>query len=206
MAPDRPGSAKDGKLTFDLSVFDQTYFDRLRERIIAAGRDGIYASVMLFEGFSLHLTDTPDNIEGHPFYAANNVNDIGITSILDYQVLPLDARVEALEQAYIRKVIDTVHDLPNVLYEVANESSGQTADSVGLPDGSAVETPIGDSTQWQYWVINSVKDYEQQMGYEPHPIGMTNADSCGREPGSASAHRSTPRGPLSCISVALLTD
>ena len=106
MAPDRPGSAKDGKLTFDLSVFDQTYFDRLRERIIAAGRDGIYASVMLFEGFSLHLTDTPDNIEGHPFYAANNVNDIGITSILDYQVLPLDARVEALEQAYIRKVID----------------------------------------------------------------------------------------------------
>jgi hypothetical protein len=94
-----PGSAKDGKLTFDLSVFDQTYFDRLRERIIAAGRDAIYASGMHFEGFSLHLTDTPDNIEGHPFYAANNVNDIGITSILDYAVLPLDARVKALEQA-----------------------------------------------------------------------------------------------------------
>ena len=65
-----PGSAKDGKPTFDLSIFDQTYFDRLRERIIAAGRLGIYASVMLFEGFSLHLTATPDNIEGHPFHAA----------------------------------------------------------------------------------------------------------------------------------------
>ena len=120
-----PGSAKDGKPKFDLSVFDETYFDRLRERIMAAGRAGIYASVMLFEGFSLHLTDVPDNIEGHPFHAANNVNDIGITSIVDYQVLPLDARVEALQSAYIRKVIDTVHDLPNVLYEVANESSGQ---------------------------------------------------------------------------------
>ena len=168
-----PGSAKDGKPKFDLSVFDQTYFDRLRERIIAAGRVGIYASVMLFEGFSLHLTTTPDNIEGHPFHAGNNINDIGITSILDYQVLPLDARVEALQQVYIRKVIDTVHDLPNVLYEVANESSGQTADSVVLPDGSAVETPIGDSTQWQYRVINSVKDYEREMGYDPHPIGMT---------------------------------
>ncbi|HEX6759091.1 MAG TPA: hypothetical protein VF086_11905 [Propionibacteriaceae bacterium] len=168
-----PGSAKDGKPKFDLSVFDQTYFDRLRERIIAAGRVGIYASVMLFEGFSLHLTTTPDNIEGHPFHAGNNINDIGITSILDYQVLPLDARVEALQQVYIRKVIDTVHDLPNVLYEVANESSGQTADSVVLPDGSAVETPIGDSTQWQYRVINSVKDYEHEMGYDPHPIGMT---------------------------------
>jgi hypothetical protein len=168
-----PGSAKDGLPKFDLSAFDQTYFDRLRERVMAAGRAGIYASVMLFEGFSLHLTATPDNIEGHPFHAANNVNDIGITSIVDYQVLPLDARVEALEHAYLRKVVDTVHDLGNVLCEVANESSGQAADSVVLPDGSAVETPIGDSTQWQYWVINTVKDYEREMGYDPHPIGMT---------------------------------
>jgi len=59
------------------------------------------------------------------------------------------------------------------LYEVANESSGQEADSVVFPDGSSVDTPIGDSTQWQYWVINTVKDYERDMGYDPHPIGMT---------------------------------
>jgi len=168
-----PGTAKDGKPKFDLSAFDQAYFDRLRERVLAAGRAGIYASVMLFEGFSLHLTATPDNIEGHPFHAANNVNDIGITSIIDYQVLPLDPRIEALQLAYIRKVIDTVHDLPNILYEVANESSGHEADSVVFPDGSSVETPIGDTTQWQYWVINTVKDYQREMGYDPHPIGMT---------------------------------
>ena len=168
-----PGTAKDGKPKFDLSVFDQTYFDRLRERIIAAGDAGSYVSAMLFEGFSLHLTSTPDNVEGHPFHAANNVNDIGITSIVDYQVLPLDSRIEAFQLAYIRKVIDTVHDLPNVLYEVANESSGQTGDSVEFEDGSSIDTPIGDSTQWQYWVINTVKAYEREMGYDAHPIGMT---------------------------------
>jgi hypothetical protein len=60
-----------------------------------------------------------------------------------------------------------------VMYEVANESSGQAADSVVFPDGSSVETPIGDTTQWQYWVINTVKGYERAMGYDPHPIGMT---------------------------------
>ena len=27
--------------------------------------------------------------------------------------------------------------------------------------------------QWQYWVINLVKQYERQMGYDRHPIGMT---------------------------------
>lgn len=168
-----PGTAKDGKPKFDLSVFDPAYFDRLRTRVIAAGRAGIYVSVMLFEGFSLHLTDLPDNIEGHPFHAANNVNGIGITSIVDYQVLPLDQRVRDLQEAYIRQVVDAVHDLPNVLYEVANESSGQEADSVSFPGGMSIDTPIGDSTQWQYWVINVVKQYERQMGYDAHPIGMT---------------------------------
>ena len=79
---------------------------------------------MLFEGLGLHLSPPPDNVEGHPFHAANNINGIGISSIVDYQVLPLDPRVQALQEAYIRKVVDTVHDLPNVLYEVANESSG----------------------------------------------------------------------------------
>src|SRR5215207_151889 len=118
------GKAKDGKPKFDLSVFDPAYFDRLREYATAAANEGIYVSVMFFEGFGLHLSLPPDNVEGHPFYAANNVNEIGIASINDYQVLPLDPRVQALQEAYIRKVIDTVQDLPNVLYEVANESSG----------------------------------------------------------------------------------
>jgi len=70
---------------------------------------------MLFDGFALHLSPGPDNVEGHPFHAANNINDTAIASIVDYQVLPLDPRVRALQKTYIRKVVDTVHDLPNVL-------------------------------------------------------------------------------------------
>ena len=168
-----PGSAKDRKPKFDLSAFDDSYFDRLRSRVAAAGRRGIYVSVMFFEGFSLHLTAPPDNIEGHPFHAANNVNDVSISSIVDYQVLPLHERIRELQEKYVHKVIDTVHDLPNVLYEVANESSGQAADAVTMPDGSRIETPIGDSTSWQYWVIELTKNYERSMGYASHPIGMT---------------------------------
>jgi hypothetical protein len=172
-----PGSAKDGKPRFDLLAFDQTYFDRLRERVIAAGNEGIYVAVMLFDGWAIHLSPAPDNVEGHPFFAANNVNGIGITSIVDYQVLPLDRRVQALQETYIRKVVDTVHDLPNVLYEVANESSGGgavdrgMAEALGLRPGDPPNW--GDSTRWQYWIINFLKQYEQEKGYEKHPIGMT---------------------------------
>ncbi|MDF2770880.1 MAG: hypothetical protein K0S86_373 [Geminicoccaceae bacterium] len=170
-----PGTATDGKPKFDLSQFDPAYFDRLRERVIAAGARGMYVGVMLFEGWAIHLSPAPDHVEGHPFHSANNVNGIGIDSILDYQVLPLDLRVQALQEAYIKKVIDTAHDLPNVLWEVANESSGggkvdqQFAEMMGMP-----EIPDwGDSTQWQYWVIDVVKRYERERGYDSHPVGMT---------------------------------
>jgi hypothetical protein len=104
-----PEQAKDDKPRFDLDRFDEAFFDRLRERTIAAGDRGIYIGVMLFDGWALHLSPAPDHVEGHPFHAANNVNGIGITSILDYQVLPLDPRVQALQETYIRKVVGRLH-------------------------------------------------------------------------------------------------
>src|SRR5215207_352714 len=170
-----PGEAKDGKPKFNLDLFDGSYFDRLRERVIAAGNQGIYVGVMLFDGWAIHLSPAPDNVEGHPFHAANNVNGIGITSILDYQVLPLEPRVQAFQEAYIRKVVDTLHDLPNVLWEVANESSGGgTVDENFAQMMGFSEVPDwGDSTQWQYWVIDVVKRHEQERGYGVHPMGIT---------------------------------
>jgi hypothetical protein len=168
-----PGTAKDGKPKFDLSSFDAAYFDRLRERVIAAGDEGIYVGVMLFDGWAMHLSPAPDNVEGHPFHADNNVNGVGVESIVDYQVLPLDPKVHEIQEAYIRTVVDTVQDLPNVLYEVANESSGDDVDSISLPDGTSIPVQAGDSTEWQYWVIDVVKHHERTMSYDTHPIGMT---------------------------------
>jgi Family of unknown function (DUF6298) len=170
-----PGEAKDGKPKFDLDRFDQAFFDRLRDRVVAAGERGMYVGVMFFDGWALHLSPAPDHVEGHPFHAGNNVNGVGIGSIVDYQVLPLDPRVQALQEAYVRKVIDTLHDLPNLLWEVANESSGGgTIDAAFAQALGQERTPDwGDSTAWQYWVIELIKRHESEMGYDRHPIGMT---------------------------------
>jgi hypothetical protein len=170
-----PGPAKDGKPRFDLDRFDQAYFDRLRDRVVAAGERGIYVAVMFFDGWALHLSPAPDHVEGHPFHAANNVSGIGIGSIVDYQVLPLDPRVQRLQEAYVRKVVDTLHDLPNVLWEVANESSGGGTVEPAFAEMLGQEgTPDwGDSTAWQYWVIDLVRRHEQIRGYDRHPIGIT---------------------------------
>jgi hypothetical protein len=153
-----PGLAADGKPKFDLTKFDAQYFDRLRSRVAAARDRGIYVSVMLFEGWELQFSDAWRN---HPFNARNNINGIeadrnGDGSGLEFNTIRDDEtgrRVAELQHAYVRKVIDTVNDLDNVLYEIVNEA-------------------FGDSTEWQYSMIRFVKDYEKQKPKQ-HPVGMT---------------------------------
>ena len=63
-----PGKALDGKPKFDLTQFDDEYFERLRDRVQAAGERGIYVSVMLFEGWGVQFA--PNAWSRHPFNAA----------------------------------------------------------------------------------------------------------------------------------------
>src|SRR5215467_8709003 len=69
-----PGYANDGGLKFDLTKLDQSYFDRMRVRIITAGQNGIYVSVMLFNGYELQFETNP--IDGDPYRDSNNINNI----------------------------------------------------------------------------------------------------------------------------------
>jgi hypothetical protein len=152
-----PGAALDGKPRFDLSRFEQPYFDRLRDRVASAAKRGIYVSIMLFEGHGLHASLPPWCWDGHPFNVSNNINGIngdpdGDGRGIETQTLQIPA-VTKLQQAYVRKVMDTVNDLDNVLYEIANESGSY-------------------STQWQYHLIRFIHDYEKTKPKQ-HPVGMT---------------------------------
>lgn len=156
-----PGTALDGKPRFDLSQLNQAYFDRLRERVMAANERGIYVAIVLFDGWSV-ADDKGGYAEnnpwlGHPYNAANNVNGIngdanGDDSGVEVHELGNTA-VTAFQEAYVRKVIDTVNDLDNVLFEISNESHG-------------------DSQAWQYHMINFIKVYEATLPQQ-HPVGMT---------------------------------
>ena len=152
-----PGQALDGQLKFDLAKFDAAYFDRLRTRVQAAGRRGIYVSVMMFEGHGLQASDTPWCWEGQPFNAANNINGIngdpnGDGRGLETQMLQVPA-ITAVQEAYARKVIEALNGLDNVLYEIVNESGAY-------------------STAWQYHFIRFIHDEEKRLPRQ-HPVGMT---------------------------------
>ena len=150
-----PGKALDGKAKFDLTKFDPEYFKRLRSRVAAAGKRGIYVSVMLFEGWAMQFS--PGAWKGHPFHPGNNVNGIDGDANKDARGLEVHElagkAVTARQEAYVRKVVDTVGDLDNVLYEISNENHPA-------------------STKWQYHVIDFIHRYEKSRAKQ-HPVGMT---------------------------------
>jgi hypothetical protein len=151
-----PGTALDGKPKFDLTRFNQAYFDRLRARVAAAGKAGIYASVMLFNGFSMEGKGNVggDPWQGHPLNPKNNLQ--GVDGGGSGAVHTLSNRaVTASQEAYIRKVIDTVNDLDNVLYEITNEDGASPANNA-----------------WQFHIIRFIKSCEAAKP-KRHPVGMT---------------------------------
>jgi hypothetical protein len=150
-----PGLALDGQPKFNLNQFDEAYFKRLRARVAAARDRGIYVAIMLFEGWGMQFV--PDGWKAHPFHPANNVN--GLDGDVDGDGRGLEIHtlrnlaVTALQETYVKKLIDTVNDLDNVLYEVSNENHPP-------------------STQWQYHFIRFIHDYERHKPKQ-HPVGMT---------------------------------
>ena len=111
-----PGQATDGKLKFDLSRFNEAYFDRLRTRVIAARDRGIYVSIMLFQAYALQFNRS--DTDGYPLDGRNNINQVDAGAGHAANTLEIPA-VTAKQEEYVRKVIDSVNDLDNVLYEIA---------------------------------------------------------------------------------------
>ncbi|MHC4677007.1 MAG: DUF6298 domain-containing protein, partial [Planctomycetota bacterium] len=173
-----PGNALDGKPKFDLTKFDATYFDRLRQRAIAAGNRGYYISIMLFEGWGIDDKQCgKDNAwEGHPMNAANNINGIngdcngdGQGSELHtlpsdtYYNPPVSQEIIDIEEAYVAHCIDELNDLDNIFWEISNES-------------------YPNSTNWQYHMIDFIHSYEASKAspddnYKQHLVWMNAYDA-----------------------------
>jgi hypothetical protein len=91
--------------------------------------------------------------DGFPFDKRNNINGIDAGGTTARTLHNPD--VTAVQEAYVRQVIDTVNDLDNVLYEIANECEGST-----------------ENAEWQYHLINYIHAYERSKPKQ-HPVVMT---------------------------------
>jgi hypothetical protein len=157
-----PGRATDGGLKFDLTKFDNGYFDRLRKRVEALNRAGIYAGVYLFTAeFLLRFRSRTD---GYPFSESNNVNGVDDgyrggpteTGLASVSMTTTNA-ITDFQDACVRKTIDTLNDLPNVLWIVSEEAPMK-------------------STWWNSHLIALVRAYERGKQFQ-HPIGYATLEN-----------------------------
>lgn len=109
--------------------------------------------------FGVEINLAPENNpwRGHPFNPQNNVNGVngdprGTGDGRDVHTLEIP-RITRLQEEYVEKCIDTLNDLDNVLWEIANESHGA-------------------STAWQYHMIDFIHRREGSKGRE-HPVLMS---------------------------------
>jgi hypothetical protein len=160
-----PGAANDGLPRFDLSRWNGAYFERLRDRVEAAGRRGLYVGVMLFESWTIKgTTPEQDPWPFHPMHPDNNVN--GVTDDPTLEEGPGRGRAWDLfslrcpqllhwQKEYVKKVVDTLNDLHHVLYEISNEVPNR-------PEAMA----------WQDHLCAFIQDYERGKP-KRHPVGIT---------------------------------
>lgn len=152
-----PGAALDGGPRYDLGRVNPAYLERLRARVEAAGARGCFASVMLFQGWSLDDNGGGNPWFRHPCHRANNVNGIdgdperaGHGRAVHTLRVP---EITRLQERYAQAVVAAVGAFDNVLFEIANESAAE-------------------SLAWQCHFTELVRGALRARGLE-RPIGIT---------------------------------
>jgi chitodextrinase len=144
-----PGTASDGSLKFDLSKFDQSFFDRLRSRVQQLNAAGIYAGVYLYSGEWLNVYRCSG--DGYPLTGSNNINGVDDGGGTNSITMTAPNGITGVQDAYVNKVVDTLNDLPNVLWIVSEEAPGT-------------------SGWWNQHQIAQLRSYESTKPQQ-HPIG-----------------------------------
>lgn len=148
-----PGNAKDGKPKFDLYSYNQSYFDTLKSKVQAAQDRDIYVTIMFLEGTGVFRCQ---DWGYHPMNVTNNINGIDGDKNKNCNgseiYTNIDAMITQIQDNYIKKVIDTVNEYNNIIYEVCAECEC--------------------TNTFQYRLIDLIRNYELTKPKQ-HPIGMT---------------------------------
>jgi hypothetical protein len=110
-----PGYANGGN-KFDLNKWDNGYFQRLRDFVSYAERNGIVVEINLFCPFyeEAQWKLSPQNAE-------NNVNGVGKISRTNVYTLDKHGGLLSVHEAMVRKIVTELRNFDNVYYEICNE-------------------------------------------------------------------------------------
>ena len=146
-----PGCS-DGGNRFDLTHWDEEYFQRLKRFVAAAQKHGVVVEMNLF----CPLYD--DSLwAASPMNSANNVNSIGNFPRTEALTLKHPRLVE-VQVAFTRKVVGELNEFDNLYFEVCNEPyfGGVTQD-------------------WQYRIVDTIVATEKMFPHK-HLISLNVAN------------------------------
>jgi hypothetical protein len=160
---------------YDLTCFNEDYFTRLRTRVLAAvNTSGISAVSVMLQPSVGHLTIIKYSGFSNPFLLANNINNINcdtgegrahingnceeLSTLLSGDN---GANILAIQDAYARKVIDTLNDIDPIIWEITNENQNGT--SYGTLNSLA----------WTNHMTDLVHSYEATGGRKAHLVWMS---------------------------------
>lgn len=112
---DEPGYANGGN-RFDLSRWDDAYFERLRDFVRCADEAGVVVEVNLFCPF---YRDEMWDLS--PMKADNNIQGEGQVAREQVYTLDLSGGLLAVQEDMTRKVASELRDYDNLFYEIMNE-------------------------------------------------------------------------------------
>ncbi|WP_077919881.1 hypothetical protein [Spirosoma sp. 209] len=153
---------------FDLSRWDEAYFERLRDFMSRAQQLGIIVEVTLFSSY--YGTGWPYS----PFNPANNINQTDAIRPLQANTLQNGNLLKYQEQ-YVRKLVRELNSFRNLYYEIQNEPWADLKDTVltrneyhTSPDGkrdwrATLEVSSQASLQWQRRVASWIVSEEENL-------------------------------------------
>jgi|GEM_PF-5197662 len=112
---------------WDLRLYNETYFERLRYVLGSARRHGVIVQLTMFDCPGLKVDyfggDTSKRWSQNPWNSSTNVNGVIVAPA---DVLPefydrTNATLAGLQDAYARQVVLQTRDFSNVVYEIINE-------------------------------------------------------------------------------------
>lgn len=156
----------DGK--YDLERFNPLFFERLKDFLREAEKQGIIVEVTLFtsiyaEGqWALNPFNTLNNINGVGDLPFNRVNTLYSESVLKYQ------------DAFIRKLVREINNFDNFFFEIQNEpwsDNNNLAGFVNADNDEIYSRPWQKdlvlaniaSMEWQAWVVSLIENEEASL-------------------------------------------
>ncbi len=138
----------DGK--WDLTKFNQAYFDHVAANVDAAAAKGIYVDIMALFDYD------PKNHYGWDSSVWNGKNNVNGTTTNNIAIEESDPAALPLQKAYIAKLLDTVGHKSNVMWEIANETHNSQA-----------------SIDWSNTLVDFMHQYQSSHGLLAQPVGIT---------------------------------